>query len=87
MILGVPTPDRVQGMTNPGRSKVTQENSTPKEEPQSALTAEQRRAREAAFGFIDHPLLKPWMLSLVEQYFLQVRGKSPVPPSSPKGSR
>ena len=87
MILGVPTPDRIQGMTNPGRSKVTQENSTPKEEPQSALTAEQRRARDAAFGFVDHPLLRPWMLSLVEQYFLQVRGKSPAPPSSPKGSR
>jgi hypothetical protein len=74
-------------MTNPGRSKVTQENSTPKEEPQAALTAEQRRAREAAFGFIDHPLMTPWMLSLVEQYFLQVRGKAPVPPSTPKGSR
>ena len=87
MILGVPTPDRIQGMTNPGRSKVTQENSTPKEEPQSALTAEARRARESAFGFIDHPLLQPWMLSLVEQYFLQARGKTPAPPSPPKGSR
>jgi hypothetical protein len=88
MILGVPTPDRIQGMTNPGRSKVTQENSTPKEEPQAALTAEQRRARDAAFGFVDHPLLQPWMLSLVEQYFLQARGKAPAPPSSAnKGSR
>jgi hypothetical protein len=87
MILGVPTPDRIQGMTNPGRSKVTQENSTPKEEPQSALSAEARRARETAFGFIEHPLLQPWMLSLVEQYFLQARGKAPAPPSSPKGPR
>ena len=87
MILGVPTPDRIQGLTNPGRSKVTQENSTPKEEPQSALTAEQRRARDAAFGHVDHPLLQPWMLNLVEQYFLQLRGKTPPPQPSAKGSR
>jgi hypothetical protein len=70
MILGIPTPDRIQGMTNPGRSKVTQENSTPKEEPQSALTAEQRTPRELPFGHVEHPLLKPWMLTLVEKYFL-----------------
>jgi hypothetical protein len=74
MILGVPTPDRIQGMTNPGRSKVTQENSDAERRTAGGLTAEQRRAREAAFGFIDHPLLKPWMLSLVEQYF-RARGK------------
>lgn len=70
MILGVPTPDRIQGMTNPGRSKVTQENSTPKEEPQAALTAEERRARELPFGHVEHPLLRPWMQTLVEKYFL-----------------
>ena len=70
MILGIPTPDRIQGMTNPGRSKVTQENSTPKEEPQSALTAEQRTPRELPFGHVEHPLLRPWMLTLVEKYFL-----------------
>jgi hypothetical protein len=70
MILGIPTPDRIQGMTNPGRSKVTQENSTPKEEPQSALNAEQRTARELPFGHVEHPLLRPWMLTLVEKYFL-----------------
>jgi hypothetical protein len=87
MILGVPTPDRIQGMTNPGRSKVTQENSTPKEEPQSALTAEDRRARDAAFGHIEHPLLQPWMLNLVERYFLTIRGKAPAPEPSHKGTR
>lgn len=70
MILGVPTPDRIQGMTNPGRSKVTQENSTPKEEPQAALTAEQRRARDLPFGQVEHPLLTPWMQTLIEKYFL-----------------
>jgi len=70
MILGIPTPDRIQGMTNPGRSKVTQENSTPKEEPQAALTAEPRTPRELPFGQVEHPLLKPWMLNLVEKYFL-----------------
>ncbi len=80
MILGVPTPDRIQGMTNPGRSKVTQENSTPKEEPQSALTAEERAARENPFGYIEHPLLRPWMQNLVEKYFLQLREKGGTPP-------
>ena len=80
MILGVPTPDRIQGMTNPGRSKVTQENSTPKEEPQSALTAEERAARENPFGYIEHPVLRPWMQTLVEKYFLQLRGKTELPP-------
>ena len=75
MILGVPTPDRIQGMTNPGRSKVTQENSTPKEEPQSALDAEARRAREQAFGHVEHPVLLPWMQTLIERYFTGLRGK------------
>jgi hypothetical protein len=70
MVLGIPTPDRIQGMTNPDRSKVTQENSTPKEEPQSALNAEQRTPRELPFGYVEHPLLRPWMLNLVEKYFL-----------------
>ena len=67
-------------MTNPGRSKVTQENSTPKEEPQSALTAEERAARENPFGYIEHPVLRPWMQTLVEKYFLQLRGKTELPP-------
>ena len=87
MILGVPTPDRIQGMTNPGRSKVTQETSTPVEEPQSALTAEERRARDAAFGHIEHPLLLPWMQNLVEKYFLQLRGKTAPPPPPAKDNR
>jgi hypothetical protein len=57
---------------------VTQENSTPKEEPQAALNAEQRSPRELPFGQVDHPLLKPWMLNLVEKYFLQMRAREPV---------
>ncbi len=73
MILGVPTPDRIQGMSNPGRSKVTQEHSTPKEEPQAALDAEARLARDRAFGRVEHPLLRPWMQTLIETYFLQLR--------------
>ena len=75
MILGVPTPDRIQGVNHPGRSKVTQENSTPKEEPQAAADAETRLAREQAFGHVDHPLLLPWMQHLIETYFVQLRSK------------
>lgn len=73
MILGVPTPDRIQGMTNPGRSKVTQENSTPKEEPQADVAAEARAARERAFGAVEHPRLEAWMQSLIETYFTRIR--------------
>ena len=75
MILGIPTPDRIQGTSNPGRSKVTQEHSTPREEPQPGLAAEARLPRASAFGSIEHPLLLPWMQDLVEKYFLQLREK------------
>jgi hypothetical protein len=74
MILGVPTPDRIQGMNHPGRSKVTQENSTPKEEPRTAATAEARLSRDRAFGHVDHPALLPWMQRVIETYFMQLRG-------------
>lgn len=76
MILGIPTPDRIQGMTNPGRSKVTQENATPREEPQAAVDAEARGPRQAPMGHIEHPRLTPWMQSLIEKYF--TREKPPV---------
>lgn len=75
MILGIPTPDRIQGTSNPGRSKVTQEHSTPKEEPQPGLTAGERLARTRAFGTVDHPLLLPWMQTLIERYFTQIHKK------------
>jgi len=76
MILGVPTPDRIQGMTHPGRSKVTQENATPREEPQAAVNAEARPPRQSPVGHIEHPRLLPWMQSLVEKYF--TREKPPT---------
>ena len=75
MILGIPTPDRIQGTSNPGRSKVTQEHSTPREEPQPALDAAARTPRPSSFGSVEHPLLLPWMQSLIETYFLQLREK------------
>ena len=80
MILGVPTPDRIQGMTHPGRSKVTQENATPREEPQAAVNAETRAARQAPVGHIEHPRLLPWMQSLIEKYFTREK------PSTAAGS-
>jgi len=73
MILGVPIPDRIPGMRNPGRSKVTQENSAPSEERHPPLNAEGRRAREQPFGHIEHPLLLPRMQRLIENYFMQLR--------------
>jgi hypothetical protein len=75
MILGIPTPDRIQGTSSPGRSKVTQEHSTPKEEPQPTVAAESRLPRSRAFGAVEHPWLQPWMQTLIETYFLQRRDK------------
>ena len=77
MILGIPTPDRIQGMTNPGRSKVTQENATPREEPQSAIDAEARVPRDRPVGTVEHPWMLPWMQTIIEKFFLRDK-----PPSS-----
>lgn len=73
MILGVPIPDRIQGMKHPGRSKVTQESATPTEEPPAPADAESRLPRDRPFGSIEHPVLPPWMQHIVEEYFMQLR--------------
>jgi hypothetical protein len=73
MILGLPVQDRIQGMLNPGRSKVTQEQARPKEETHPSLDAQIRLARHAEIGALEHPGLQPWMRSLVTDYFLQLR--------------
>ena len=44
------------------------------------LLDEERAARENPFGYIEHPVLRPWMQTLVEKYFLQLRGKTELPP-------
>ena len=91
MILGIPIPDRVPGTPSPGRSKVTQEYTRPKEESHPQLEALSHTTRTGAVGHIEQPDLLPWRRSLVESYFISVRQRAedgadptdapaPVPP-------
>ncbi len=79
MILGVPIPDRIPGMKNPGRSKVTQESTAPKEERHDSMVAEHRQARHDPFGHVEHPRLLPWMQRVIERYFLDLREQATQP--------
>jgi hypothetical protein len=69
MILGVPVPDRVQGLPNPGLVRTVQKKTVPKEEQVVAAQAQSRGARTGEIGHIEHPLLRPWMKDLVRDYF------------------
>lgn len=73
MILGIPIPDRVPGTPSPGRSKVTQEFSRPKEEAHPALEAQVHATRSGAVGHVEQPDLLPWRRSLIENYFTAIR--------------
>ncbi len=89
MILGIPVPDRIPGTPSPGRSKVTQEYTRPKEEAHAALEAQSHATRTGAVGHIEQPDLLPWRRTVVENYFLSVRQRpedspepaAPVPPN------
>ena len=70
MLLGVPMPDRLQGMNNPGRVKVQREQGQAEEKFVESLAAQERQARDESMGFIAHKQLSPWMKNLVRDYFL-----------------
>lgn len=72
MILGIPIPDRVPGTPSPGRSKVTQEYTRPKEESHPPLEAQEQATRTGGVGHIEQPDLLPWRRSLVENYFISI---------------
>jgi hypothetical protein len=72
MILGIPVPDRVPGTPSPGRSKVTQEYTRPKEEAHPTLEAQSHATRTGAVGHLEQPDLLPWRRSLVEKYFISI---------------
>ena len=84
MILGIPVPDRVPGVPSPGRSKVTQEFTRPKEEAQAPVAALSPLARAGAIGHVEQPDLVPWRRALVETYFSRLR-QSPDQPSGAAG--
>lgn len=76
MILGLPVPDRVPGTPSPGRSKVTQEYTRPKEESHPAVAAQSHAPRSGPIGHIEQPDLLPWRRNLVEQYFISVHQRA-----------
>ncbi len=79
MILGIPYPDRVPGTPGPGRSKVTQEYTRPKEESYPLQDALAQIAREGPIGHIEQPDLVPWRRELVESYFIKIRTQTDEP--------
>lgn len=90
MILGIPVPDRVPGMPGPGRSKVTQEFTRPKEESHPAVAAVAQPPRTGPIGHVEQPDLPPWRRTLIENYFLSIHGRgdeSPETPTTPPPNR
>jgi len=76
MLLGVPLPDRVRGMANPGRVKVQREQSQPQEREVEIVAAADRGARDEAIGYVPHHDLSPRMRDLMRTYFLARREQS-----------
>jgi hypothetical protein len=87
MILGIPVPDRVPGTPSPGRSKVTQEYTRPKEESHAALEAQVHAARTGAVGHVEQPDLLPWRRALLEKYFMSVRQRPDEAGTEPTTNR
>lgn len=86
MILGIPMPDRVPGTPSPGRSKVTQEFTRPKEEAFAPLEAQTHAARTGLVGHVEQPDLVPWRRAVVENYFMSLRSRAedgPPPGAAP----
>ena len=77
LILGVPVPDHIKGMPNPGRTKVTQERVEPQAEPSTPLDAGARAPRTDPIGHVPRFDLAPWMHDIVKRYFLSRPGGRP----------
>jgi len=69
MILGIPLADRVEGIPNPGNSRVTRERTKSTAETHSSIEASPRIARSDRAGEVVHPPLLPWMQTLIRDYF------------------
>ena len=69
LVLGVPVPDRVKGQPNPGRTRITQERVEPRAEQAGATVAEERAPSALPVGPVARTSLRPWMRSLVTDYF------------------
>jgi hypothetical protein len=76
MILGVPVQDRVAGLPNAGRTRVTRNETAPTPEAAARREAQERAARSSAIGSLAQPQLTPEMRHIVEQYFDAAREPS-----------
>ena len=69
MILGVPIPDRVRGLSNPGLVRIAQKKTVPRKQQAAAVDAESRGKRLSPIGVVERPQLRPWQKDLVRDYF------------------
>ena len=81
LILGVPIPDHVKGLSGPGTTKVTHERTRPMPERVGPLDARAGTRRSAPTGFVWHPTLAPWSRALIRQFFARADTPTPASPS------
>ncbi len=81
LILGVPIPDHVKGLSGPGTTKVTHERTRPMPERVGPLDARAGTRRSAPTGFAWQPALAPWSRALIRQFFARSDTPNAASPS------
>ena len=78
MLLGVPMPDRLRGMNNPGRMKITRERGQPTERDAELVAAQSRQARDGSYGHVTDHIMSPSLANAVRTYFEDLRAEKAV---------
>ena len=78
MLLGVPMPDRLRGMNNPGRMKMTREKGQPTERDAELIAAQERQARDGSYGHVTDHIMSPSLANAVRTYFEDLRAETAV---------
>ena len=76
MLLGVPMPDRLRGMNNPGRMKITRERGQPTERDAELVAAQERQARDGNYGHVTDHIMSPSLANAVRTYFEGLRAET-----------
>ena len=76
MLLGVPMPDRLRGMNNPGRMKITRERGQPTERDAELVAAQERQARDGSYGHVTDHIMSPSLANAVRTYFENLRSET-----------
>ena len=76
MLLGVPMPDRLRGMNNPGRMKITRERGQPTERDAELVAAQERQARDGSYGHVTDHIMSPSLANAVRTYFEDLRAET-----------